>query len=79
MSAENAPEDIPILFLEDAREDLCSFQAVRKVFEINQHKSKEQLIAAYNNTCWMSPDLVMTIHREMNDCRVFQKFQKSIT
>ena len=49
-SAEDAPEDVPILFLEDTREDLCSFRGVRKVHEINRHKSKEQFIAAYNNT-----------------------------
>ena len=78
LSACNAPEDIPIMFLEDAREDLCSFRAVRKVHEINQHKSKEQLIAAYNNTGWMSPELV-TINRVVNDCMVCKKFQKSIT
>ena len=75
---EDAPEDVPVLFLEDERGDLCSFKAVRKVHEINCHKSKEQLIAAYNNAGWMSPDLVTTIKRVVNDYRVCQKFQKSI-
>ena len=77
LSACNAPEDIPIMFLEDAREDLCSFRAVRKVHEINQHKSKEQLIAEYNNTGWMSLELV-TINGVVNDCMVCKNFQKSI-
>ena len=75
---EDAPEDVPVLFLEDERGDLCSFKAVRKVHEINCHKSKEQLIAAYNNAGWMSPDLVTIIKRVVNDCRLCQKFQKSI-
>ena len=36
------PEDESgILFLEDAKEDLCSFKAVRKVHEVNHHKRKE--------------------------------------
>ena len=32
---ENVLEDVPVLFLEDARGELCSFWAVRKVHEIN--------------------------------------------
>ena len=71
-------ESVPILFLEDAEGDLCSFRAVRKVHEINQHKRKEQMIAAYRNTGWMSPELVTTIHCGVNDCKVCQKFQKSV-
>lgn len=65
---EDVPEDVPVLFLEDARGELCSFQDLRKVHKINRHKSKEQLIAAYNNTGWMSPDLVTVINRVVNDC-----------
>ena len=32
---ENVPEDVPVLFLEDARGELCSFRAMRKVHKIN--------------------------------------------
>ena len=42
-------DDSGILFLEDAKEDLCSFKAVREVHEVNHHKRKEQLMAAYRN------------------------------
>ena len=73
---ENVPEDVPVLFLKNTRRELCSFWVVRKVYEINCHKSKEQLVAAYNNTGWMSPDLVNTLIRVVNDCQVCQKFQK---
>ena len=65
---ENVPDDVPVLFLEDARGELCSFKAVRKLHKINQHKSKEQLVAAYNNTGWMSPELVNVIRQVVNDC-----------
>ena len=37
------------------------------------------MVAAYNNTGWMSPELVNVISPVVNDCRVCQKFQKSIT
>ena len=72
------PEDVPVLFLEGEKENLCSFHAVRKVHKMNRHKSKEQLITAYNNASWMSPGLLNIIQRVVNDCRVCQKFQRSI-
>ena len=48
-------KDSSVLFLEDKKDKLCSFKAVRKVHEVNRHKQKEQLIAAYRNAGWMSP------------------------
>ena len=39
-------DDTRILFLEDARDELCSFKAIKKVHEINHHKGKDQLISA---------------------------------
>ena len=33
--------DTGILFLEDARDNLCSFKAIRKLHEVNCHKGKE--------------------------------------
>ena len=68
-----------ILFMEDAEGDLCSYRAVRKVHEVNHHKSKEQLILAYRNAGWMSPDLVKTITQVVRDCKVCKKFAKSVS
>ena len=65
--------------MDDAEEDLCSFKAVKKVHEINRHKKKEQLITAYRNAGWMSPDLVGTITQVVNGCKVCQKFEKSVS
>ena len=45
---------------------------------MNCHKGKEQLISAYRNAGWMSPDLVNMIGHVVNDCLVCQKFQKSV-
>ena len=71
-------EDLGILFMEDKKGDLCSFKAVKKVHEVNRHKGKEQLLQAYRNAGWMSPEMANTIERVVNDCKVCQKFQKSV-
>ena len=42
-------DDSGILFVQDENGDLCSFKSVRKVHEVNHHKGKEQLMAAYRN------------------------------
>ena len=57
---------------------LCSYKAVRKVHEINCHKKKEQLIAAYQNIRWMRPEMVDTIKRVVQNCKACQKFEKSL-
>ena len=49
-------DELGVLFLEDKEEELCSFKVVRKVNEVIHHKQKDQLIAAYRNTGWMSPE-----------------------
>ena len=55
---EDALEDeLGILFLEDKEQELCSLKAVHQVHEINRHKQKDQLIAAYRNAGWMSLEL----------------------
>ena len=67
-------DDSGILFIEDEEGDLCSFRAVRKVHEVNCHEGKEQLMAAYRNSGWMSPELANIIDRVVNDCKVCQNF-----
>ena len=69
-------DELGIIFLEDEEEELCSFKDVQQVHEENRHKQKDQLIAAYRNAGWMSPELRNIIHRVVNDCKVCQKFSK---
>ena len=71
-------DDSGILFFQDENGDLCSFKSVRKVHEVNHHKGKEQLMAAYRNAGWMSPELTSIVDRLVNDCKVCQKIQKSV-
>ena len=68
-------DDSGILFVQDETEDLYSLISVSKVHEVNRHKSKEQLMAAYRND---GPELVEVISRVVKDCEVCQKFQKSV-
>ena len=68
-------DDLGVLFLEENKDELCSFKSVRKVHKVNRHKHKEQLIAAYQ---WMSPELINVINSVVNDCNVCQKLSKSI-
>ena len=55
-------DELGVLFLEDKQEELCSLKAVRHVHEVNQHKQKDQMIAAYKHAGWMSPELRNIIH-----------------
>merc|ERR1711867_176257 len=70
--------DLGILFMEDKKGELCSFKAVKKVHEVNRHKGKEQMMQAYRNAGWMSPEMMIIVDRVVNDCKVCQKFHKSI-
>ena len=64
--------------MEDTEGDLCSYRSVRKVIEVNHHKGKEQLMAAYRNADWMSRELSNIIDPLVNDCKICQKFQRSV-
>ena len=55
-------DELGVLFLEDKEEELCSFKAVRHVHEVNRHTQKDQLISAYRNAGWISPELRNIIH-----------------
>ena len=63
--------------MEDKEGDLYS-NVLKKVHEVNRHKGKEQLLSAYRKAGWMSPELSNIIDRVVNDCKICQKFQKSI-
>ena len=71
-------DEMGILFLEDKAGKLCSFKAVRQVHEVNRHKQKDQLLACYKNAGWLSPELRDTITRVIQDCKICQKFSKSV-
>ena len=41
-------------------------------------EDKEQVLQVYRNAGWMSPEMANTIERVVNDCKVCQKFQRSV-
>ena len=55
-----------------------TFKAVRKVHEVNNHKSADQLVAVYRNAGLMGPGTVKTIKNVVSDCKVCHKFGKSM-
>ena len=71
-------DEAGILFVEDKNNDISSFKSVRTVHEVNRHKRINQLMAAYCQAEWMSPEVANIINRVINDCKVSQKFQCSV-
>ena len=46
-----------IFFMEDQEEQLTTYKALNKVYEVNNHKKQKQPLTAYRNAGWMSSDL----------------------
>ena len=66
-----------ILYGKVKEEELETYKAVRKVHEVNNHKSADQLVAAYRNAGLMGPETIKTIKKVVSDCKVCQKFGKA--
>merc|ERR1712112_461937 len=67
-----------ILYTKGNEKELEKYAAIKKVHEVNNHKSADQLVAAYNRAGLMGPGTVKTIRQVVNDCKVCQKFGKSL-
>ena len=65
--------------LEDKEKNLTSYESVRKVHVVNNHKGSDQLVSAYSRAGWMSPEVSNVIKRVVKDCKVCQKFAKSVS
>merc|ERR1712240_115741 len=66
------------IFFTKENEDLNTFKAIRKVYEVTNHKSAEQLLKHYRRAYLIGPDTVKTIKRVVRDCKICQKFGKSM-
>merc|ERR1711873_109489 len=64
-----------ILFTEE-NEDMNTFKAIKKVHELTNHKSAEQLLKHYRRADLIGPETVKTIKRVVQDCKICQKFGK---
>ena len=79
---ETRKEEVESVLLIDEdknEENLVSYKEIKKIHKVNNHKRKEQMTYAYNNARMMSPRGVNIITRVVNDCKICQKFQKSVS
>ena len=75
---ERAKNREEILYTKGKEEELDTFKAIRKVHEVTNHKSTDQLVIAYRNAGLMGPGTVKTIKNVIRDCKVCQKFGRSM-
>ena len=66
------------IFFAKEGERLDSFMAFRKVHEVTNHKSAEQLIISYRNAGIIGPETVKKIRQVVTDCKICQKFGRSM-
>merc|ERR1712082_224470 len=67
-----------IFFAKGEEKKLDTFKAIKKVQEVANHKSAEQLIISYINAGLIGPETVKTIRQVVKDCRICQKFGRSM-
>merc|ERR1712240_994543 len=66
------------IFFAKEGERLDKFKAIRKVHEVTNHKSAEQLIISYINAGIIGPETVKTIRQMVKGCKICQKFGRSM-
>ena len=54
------------------------YKAIRKVHEVNNHKSADQLIIHYRRADLIGPETTKLIKQVVKDCKICQKFSKSL-
>ena len=58
--------------------DVDNYKAIRRVHEVNNHKSADKLIIHYRRAGLIGPETIKTIRAVVNNCRICQKFSKSL-
>merc|ERR1712243_403547 len=66
-----------ILFTNES-EVMNTFKAIRKVHEVTNHKSAEQLLKHYRRANLIGPNTVKLIKQVVRDCKICQKFGRSM-
>ena len=67
---ERAKNGEEILYTKGKEEELDTFKAIRRVHEVTNHKSADQLVIAYRKAGLMGPGTVKTIKNVVRDCKV---------
>ena len=55
-----------------------TFKAIRRVHEVTNHKSAEQLLKHYKRANLIGPNTVKLIKQVVKDCKICQKFGRSM-
>ena len=59
-------------------EEVNTLQGIRRVHEVNNHKSEGQLIKHYKNANMIGPDTTRLIKQVVKECKTCQQFGKSL-
>ena len=66
------------IFFAKEGEKLDTIKVIKKVHEVTNHKSAGQLIKNYRNAGLIGPETVKTIRQVVRDCKICQKFGRSM-
>ena len=66
-----------VLFMKKEK-DVKSYDKVKRIHEVTNHKGEEQMIWAYRNANMLSDDIRKTIKKVVVNCRVCQRFKRSL-
>ena len=66
------------MYLNEKKEDLTTYTAIRKLHEVNNYKGEHQLLSSYRRAGWMSPRVSDNIKMVVQNCKICQKFTKSV-
>jgi len=66
------------IFFTTEDEDLNDYEKIRKVHEVKNHKSVDQLIIHYKRADLIGPQMTKLIKQVVKDCKICQKFSRSL-
>ena len=58
---------------------MTTYTAIRRAHEVNDHKGEHEFINAYSKAGWMCPKVSEYIKRVLLNCKICQKFAKSVS
>ena len=74
----DSPDEEVVNFIDVNWLNVADYKGVKKVHKVHGHKSEVNLIHAYKVANLLTPKLKSTIKRVVDDCKICQKFRKSV-
>ena len=66
------------VFFMKKEKEVKSYEKVKRIHEVTNHKGEEQMLWAYRNANLLSDEVRKTIKRVVMNCKVCQKFKRSL-